>query len=168
MQLSCTGTGLKIPTWQKSGPCIYNHSQIDIFTSPLSYNLWPAKCCSSVRTALQHSLFEHCNDVHASSTVNSPSPSWHNWSELHYSVLCLSSEMMYMPHQLSTAHLHHDTIGPNCTAEFFRWATRRCTCFIPCQQLISIMRELLNMWEDGANASVYFGDMMQKVNTSVN
>jgi len=31
-------------------------------------------------------------------------------SELHYSVLCLSSEMMYMPHHMSTAYFHHDRV----------------------------------------------------------
>jgi len=32
------------------------------------------------------------------------------WSELHYRFLCLSSEMMYMPHHLSTAYFRHDRI----------------------------------------------------------
>ena len=32
------------------------------------------------------------------------------WSELHYSFLCLSSEMMYMPHRLSSAYIHYDRI----------------------------------------------------------
>jgi hypothetical protein len=31
-------------------------------------------------------------------------------SKLHYSVLSMSSEMMYMPHCLSTAYFHHDRI----------------------------------------------------------
>jgi len=30
--------------------------------------------------------------------------------ELHYRFLCLSSEMMYMHHPLSTAYFNHDTI----------------------------------------------------------
>jgi len=32
------------------------------------------------------------------------------WPEMHYSLHCLSSEMMYMPHRLSTAYYHHDRI----------------------------------------------------------
>jgi len=36
------------------------------------------------------------------------------WCELHYSVLSLSSAMMYMLHQLSTAYLHRDIILKTC------------------------------------------------------
>jgi hypothetical protein len=32
------------------------------------------------------------------------------WFELRYSFFCLSSEMMYMPHRLSTAYIDHDKI----------------------------------------------------------
>ena len=31
-------------------------------------------------------------------------------SELHYSSLCSNSEMLYMPHHMSTAYFHHDRI----------------------------------------------------------
>jgi hypothetical protein len=32
------------------------------------------------------------------------------WSKLHRRFLCLSSDMMYMPHHLWTAYFHHDKI----------------------------------------------------------
>jgi len=32
------------------------------------------------------------------------------WSELHYSILSFNSEIIHMPHQLSTAYFHHDRI----------------------------------------------------------
>ena len=52
---------------------------------------------------------------------------------------------MYRPHRLSTAHLHHDTIGPNCTAVFFVWAVKWCTCHIACQQPLSIISQFFNL-----------------------
>jgi len=73
MHLSGLGNNLIIPSWQKSGPCIHNHSQTVIFTSP--FILQSVTC----QILLQ-------------------------WSEMHYSVLSLSSAMMYM------AHFHHDRI----------------------------------------------------------
>jgi len=39
----------------------------------------------------------------------------------------------------------------------------KCTCFITCQQPISIMTELLNLWQDGANASTLMGNVMKKM-----
>ena len=78
MHLSGLGTGLNIPSWQKSGSCIHNHSQTALSTSPLCYNSWPT-------VLLQR-------------------------SELHYRFLCLSSQMLYMPHRLSIAYFHHDRI----------------------------------------------------------
>ena len=42
------------------------------------------------------------------------------WSELHYRFLCLSSEMMYMPHRMSTTYFNHDRI--------FKLVTRRGKC----------------------------------------
>ena len=50
------------------------------------------------------------------------------WSELHYSILLFNSEIIHMPHQLSTAYFHHDRI--------FKLMPR-------CKKCVSVLRDYI-------------------------
>ena len=53
----------------------------------------------------------------------------------------------------------------NCTTGLFVWEIKWCTCLIACQQLISIMKEFLNLGQGRAKASMCF-ENMKKNDTS--
>ena len=99
MHFSHLGTSLKTLSWQKSGPCIHNHSLTAIFTPPIPWNLSTAKCCSS---------------------------------------------------------------GPNCTAAFFVWSVKWCTCLMACQQPVSIVTEFQILVPRWGKCISMFGEYNKK------